>query len=89
MELSIIIPVYNTIEYLSRCVESVIKNIGIDKEIILVDDGNGQETKSCLEQISSTYPDFVKLVVLEKNSGKGGAVKAGVKYAYENGIINM
>ena len=87
---AILIPVYN---HGKACME-VVKGLepychSSGTKIILVDDGNGQETKSCLEQISSTYPDFVKLIVLEKNSGKGGAVKAGVKYAYENGITHV
>ena len=40
IQLSVIIPVYNTQEYLERCVNGVIANKGINMEIILVDDGS-------------------------------------------------
>lgn len=40
MKISVIIPIYNTEEYLSKCIESVIYQDYIDLEIILVDDGS-------------------------------------------------
>lgn len=40
MKASIIIPVFNTAQYLSQCVESVLRQNYADLEIILVDDGS-------------------------------------------------
>ena len=37
--ISIIVPVYNTKEYLTRCVESLLAQTCSDLEILLVDDG--------------------------------------------------
>ena len=38
-KLSIIVPVYNLIDYLDRCVESLLGQTCKEIEIILVDDG--------------------------------------------------
>lgn len=85
-----LIPVYNhgkacitVVDSLySYCVE---KNI----RIILVDDGNGRETKLCLAQIAESHPDVTELVVLAKNTGKGGAFKAGMLRAHEIGCTHV
>ncbi|WP_407425180.1 glycosyltransferase family 2 protein [Treponema sp.] len=85
----ILIPVYrhgkacmNMIEKLeSYCREKNVK-------IILVDDGNAEETKNFLIQIKNTYQDFVELVVLSKNQGKGGAFKAGILRASQLGFTH-
>lgn len=86
---SILIPVYNhgkaCIEVVNGLSEYCSKN---NIKIILVDDGNGEETKSCLKQIKDTHPEIVDLVTLEQNSGKGGAFKAGIIRAKELGITH-
>ena len=77
----IIIPVYN---HGKACVSVVDGLVPFGFPIILVDDGNGEETKSYLRQIVAAHPD-VLLVTLEKNAGKGGAFGAGIKKAHELG----
>ncbi|TSC96875.1 MAG: family 2 glycosyl transferase [Parcubacteria group bacterium Athens0714_26] len=73
-KISIIIPSYNeknTIEEIIRQVKSV--NLGgIEKEIIVVDDGSKDGTRDILK----TIPD-IKYIFHEKNQGKGGAIKTG------------
>jgi glycosyltransferase involved in cell wall biosynthesis len=50
--------------------------------VIMVDDGNDADTRSLLAQYAAKTPG-VALVRLKKNSGKGGAVTAGLKRAAE------
>ena len=85
----ILIPVYRHGKACIKVVESLAeycRQTGV--KVILVDDGNAEETKHCLEEIKAANEDFVNLVVLKKNSGKGGAVKAGLKFAKENGFTH-
>ena len=80
----IIIPVYN---HGKACVTVVEALLQYSYPIILVDDGNGEETKTYLHQIVNTHPE-VTLVTLEKNRGKGGAFGAGIVKAHELGITH-
>ena len=55
IQLRVIVPVYNTQEYLERCVNGVIANKDINMEIILVDDGSTDASPSLCDNYSSTY----------------------------------
>jgi glycosyltransferase involved in cell wall biosynthesis len=81
----IIIPVYNHGKEVGAVVEKL-SSLGIP--IIIVDDGSDSETKSYLERIYAAFPLTVP-VALEKNSGKGGAVLAGLKKAEELGLSHV
>ena len=62
---AILIPVYNHGKACIKVVDSLAEYCRTTgTKIILVDDGNAQETKLCLEQIKAEYPGFVNLVVL-------------------------
>lgn len=85
-----LIPVYNHGKACMKVVESLApycREKGV--KVILVDDGNGEETKNCLIQIKNANPDFVDLVTLPQNCGKGGAFKAGTFRAQELGLSHV
>jgi len=56
--------------------------------VIMVDDGNGTETKSLLAECAAKTPG-ISLVSLKKNMGKGGAVKKGLEKAAELGLTHV
>ena len=85
-----LIPVYNHGKACIKVVDGLALYCGRKGiKIILVDDGNAEETKNCLSQIKNTYPELVELVTLPKNSGKGGAFKAGMLRASELGFTHV
>lgn len=86
MKLSIIIPVYNEektiIEILDRVKKEVIP--GVEKEIIVIDDGSTDSTRQKLKNIKDN--DF-KIIFHKKNEGKGSAVRTGIENATGEYII--
>jgi dolichyl-phosphate beta-glucosyltransferase len=81
LDLSVIIPVYNTGEDLRASVselEASLSHIDRSFEIILVDDGSRELTK---DLVASLVSPTIKVIRLEKNSGKFGAIVAGMKAA--------
>ncbi len=72
---SIIIPCYNTSQYIEQAVNSAKAQTGVQIEIIVVDDGSNQETKMVLRRIEG-----VKLLT-QKNLGQSAARNAGIKEA--------
>ena len=83
MNISIVIPVYNSEETIKECVDSVIEaEIPAETiiEIIAVNDGSTDRTKSVLE----SYPQ-IKKINLNENSGRIIARKTGAENAsYDN-----
>ncbi len=81
MKLSVVMPVYNevkTVEEAVRKVESVA--MGIDIEIVLIDDGSTDGSREIMERLESES-DGRKLVLHEKNKGKGAALRSGFEVA--------
>ena len=56
--------------------------------IIVVDDGNGEETSRLLAEAAAAWP-LVALIRLETNRGKGAAIQAGLERAREMGITHL
>lgn len=84
-KVSVIIPVYNTDKYLSRCVESVISQPLQNLEVILVDDGSND----CSASICDEYAEKdVRIHVYHKeNSGVSSARNLGIDKAKGDYII--
>jgi glycosyltransferase involved in cell wall biosynthesis len=75
MKLSVVVPAYNersTIAEIIRRIQAV--DLGLDKEIIVVDDGSADGTRELLQALA--VPGL-KLVLHEKNLGKGAALRSG------------
>jgi len=77
MKLSVVIPVYNEKNTLQALLQRV-RNVPIDKEIILIDDCSIDGTRDLLKQLQQTEPDL-KIIFHEYNQGKGAALNTGFK----------
>lgn len=76
---SVIIPVYNTEKYLSKCIDSVIKQSLSDIEILCVDDGSTDGSSEILDKYAKK--DTRIKVIHQENGGYGKAVNAGIDNA--------
>lgn len=79
IQLSVIIPVYNTQEYLERCVSGVIANKTVSMEIILVDDGSTDASPSICDELSAKHPFITSIHI--PNSGPASAKNKGLDIA--------
>lgn len=79
MDLSVIIPVYNTEKYLAACVNSVLRQKNVSLEIILVDDGSTDSSSSICDNYAKIH-DNINVVHI-KNSGPATAKNVGLKLA--------
>lgn len=88
MRLSIIIPVFNEEKTIAEAIKRVIEqNLqGVEKEIIVVDDGSTDTTLSVIQN-SKTIVKHSRVIKHAKNLGKGAAVKTGVKNAKGDYIL--
>lgn len=88
MKLSVIIPVYNeekTIGEIIRRVDGV-KLKGVEKEIVVVDDGSTDASASVISNFQFPISNFI-LIKYKKNLGKGAAVVSGIKKATGDYIV--
>ena len=84
MDVSVIIPVYNTEKYLSACIESVLHQTDVSLEIILVDDGSKDSSGNICDNYAEKY-DNIKAIHIP-NSGPATAKNVGLKHAQGNYI---
>jgi len=78
-KLSVIVPVFNTEQYLDTCVKSLLNQNQKDIEIILVNDGSTDNSPSICD--SYHRADSRVYVIHQKNSGVSAARNAGIDVA--------
>lgn len=76
-----VIPVFN---HQQKIVQVVAQLHKYKLPCILIDDGSHAECAQALTNLSSQY-DWIHLIRLEKNSGKGAAVCTGLEWAFLQG----
>jgi len=76
MNLSVVIPVYNEEKNVGEIIKRV-QAVKLAKEIIVVDDGSKDGTREILRKLNGKKN--VRVILHERNQGKGAAVVAGLK----------
>lgn len=77
--LSVVVPCYNSQEYMERCIDSLL--VGKELlEIIIVNDGSSDKTESIAMRYSLLHPYTIK-VINKTNGGHGDAINAGLNAA--------
>ena len=79
MSISIIIPVFNTIQYLPRCLESVLNQSFTDFELVLVDDGSTDGSGETCDAYAQK--DSRIRVYHQENGGVSSARNLGLDHA--------
>ncbi len=85
-DISVIIPIYNTEDYISDCVNSVLEQTGnASVEIILVNDGSKDNSLTICKQFEKKYQNIK--VVNQDNAGASMARNAGFKISSGDYIL--
>lgn len=71
VKFSIIIPVYNAEKYLEQCIESILRQTESNFELILINDGSTDDSKSICEKYSEL--DKRVTVINKENGGASSA----------------
>lgn len=80
MDLSIIVPAYNSEKYLHRCLDSLVRQSGeLNYEIVIVDDGSVDRTGEICRKYKNNYRNIK--VIHKKNGGLSSARNAGLAIA--------
>lgn len=78
--ISIIVPVYNSEKYLSRCIESILAQSFRNLEIILIDDGSKDASSSICDSYAAS--DSRIKVIHQENGGIAKAQNTGLDIAH-------
>jgi glycosyltransferase involved in cell wall biosynthesis len=83
MKISVVIPVYNEKSTIAELITRV-KNVQLEKEIIIIDDYSNDGTRDVLKALSDSS---VKILFHEKNQGKGAALRTGFSHVQGDVVI--
>ena len=79
IKFSVVIPMYNTVNYVSACIDSVISQTYPAFEIILVNDGSTDGSDKVCEDYKNKYDNII--VVHKENGGSSSARNVGIRIA--------
>ena len=82
--ISVIVPVYNTQDYLDKCLTSIINQTYKNIEIIIIDDGSTDNSKEVIKKYMNN--DNRIIYYYQKNSGVGIARNKGIDMSRGNYI---
>ena len=69
MKYSVIIPVYNVENYLSRCIDSLLAQNYVDLEILLIDNGSGDQSGQICEDYATQFSNITAYHIPNKSVG--------------------
>lgn len=78
MSITVIIPAYNRAHCIGRAIDSVLKQMVLPNEILIIDDGSSDELQAVIEKYSCSY---LRLIRHDRNRGASQARNTGIEHA--------
>ncbi len=91
MSVSVVVPIYNEVENLPdlhSALTEMLRTLGREYEIILVDDGSNDGSLKLMEEMAGCDP-HVRVLEFRKNFGQTAAMAAGIQSARGDVIVTM
>lgn len=80
IKVCVIIPVYNTEDYLKECIESLVNQTLREIEILIVNDGSTDSSLEIMKEFKNKYPNIIK--IFDKvNGGQASARNYALSFA--------
>ena len=79
-KVSVIVPVYNVENYITKCLESLVSQTLQDMEIIIVNDGSTDNSQQIIDNFVKKYPEKIKAFIKD-NGGLSDARNFGIDRA--------
>ncbi len=92
MDLSIVVPVYNeneSLRLLHQAISEAVSPLGMDWEVVLVDDGSRDNSAQILEELAQIDPTHVRVIELRRNFGQTAAIAAGIDHSNGDVVVLM
>jgi glycosyltransferase involved in cell wall biosynthesis len=74
---SVVIPCFRCASTIKRAIDSVVQQTRQPAEVILIEDGSGDETLTTLQALAEIYPEWIKIIALPENQGAANARNVG------------
>ena len=92
MELSVVIPVYNSSESLRQLTSrllAALEDLHVTHEIVFVDDGSRDRSWEVLQEIQAEHSDRVLCLQLMRNFGQHNALMCGFRHTQGRFVVTM
>ncbi|QPS66185.1 family 2 glycosyl transferase [Enterobacter asburiae] len=81
VKLSVIVPCYNSRDFIAECLQSILPYLSNTVELIVVNDGSTDDSADIIERTIQTYKDKLITIIHQDNAGISAARNAGIKIA--------
>lgn len=78
-QVSVIMPVFNCQDFVTQGIESVLNQTYQDFELIIVDDGSADDTKTIVSRIANEHPAKIMFLSHEHNKGAAAARNTAIR----------
>ena len=72
-DISIIIPIYNATDYLTKCLNSILAQSIRELEVILINDGSTDASENIIDDYVHNYPNIFRKI--NKENGDQGSAR--------------
>lgn len=79
-KISLIVPVYNAVQTIERCLNSILHQEDRNLEIIIINDGSTDGSQGIIDQFAKKYPDQIRAIETP-NQGQGKTQNLGLEAA--------
>lgn len=85
--LSIIVPAYDAQDFIERCLNAIVAQMGPAHELLVIDDGSRDRSAAIADAVAERHPQHAIRVLRQANQGVSGARNRGLQEARGDYIV--